>query len=170
MQGFRADRLHCCSGHCLVLPGVKQTFFLGVCKAVFNCLIPSLQAVLQVPGRSMAEKPNLQSLLRCRWAANVAYSADYVLRAAGGVAKALRYLHSQGIAHGDVYAHNVLADADGNVVLCDYGKCPPWSAALGDYACNTPPKPWTSWQSQIPWTLWWSHEPWLPAGQQADEY
>jgi serine/threonine protein kinase len=34
---------------------------------------------------------------------------------------ALDYLHSHGIAHGDVYAHNMLAAKDGTTVLCDYG-------------------------------------------------
>lgn len=29
--------------------------------------------------------------------------------------------HFAGVAHGDVYAHNVLADEEGRVFLCDYG-------------------------------------------------
>lgn len=47
----------------------------------------------------------------CRWAVN----------AATDTARALAYLHANCIAHGDVYAHNMLADADGHTVLCDYG-------------------------------------------------
>lgn len=39
-----------------------------------------------------------------------------------GVANALEYLHQHNICHGDVYAHNVLADSHGKSVLCDYGK------------------------------------------------
>ena len=38
-----------------------------------------------------------------------------------GVARALAYLHARHICHGDVYAHNVLSDASGRSVLCDYG-------------------------------------------------
>jgi serine/threonine protein kinase len=30
-------------------------------------------------------------------------------------------MHRRHLAHGDVYAHNMLADAAGNTVLCDYG-------------------------------------------------
>jgi serine/threonine protein kinase len=76
---------------------------------------------LQVGGASLAEKPNLQSLLRCRWPETAAFSASFVLRVASSVANALWYMHQHAIAHGDVYAHNVLADAQGNAVLCDYG-------------------------------------------------
>lgn len=76
---------------------------------------------VQVEGASMAEKPNLQSLLRCRWAAGLELEPQYVLRAASDVASALAYLHAHSICHGDVYAHNVLADETGRAVLCDYG-------------------------------------------------
>ena len=47
----------------------------------------------------------------CRW----------VLTAVADVASALAYLHANGVAHGDVYAHNMLAAPNGSTVLCDYG-------------------------------------------------
>lgn len=72
----------------------------------------------------MAEKPNLVSLLRCRWGPGLQLPLSYVLHAATDVASALAYLHRNGICHGDVYAHNVLADAAGRAVLCDYGESP----------------------------------------------
>lgn len=89
-----------------------------------------------VRGASMADKPNFVSLLRCRWRPGICFRPRYVLRVAGSVARALRYMHAHGICHGDVYAHNVLADDDGNAVLCDYGASffynrdtsPPWEA------------------------------------------
>ncbi len=76
---------------------------------------------VQVDGSSLAEKPNLVSLLRCRWGKGRTLAAPFVLRAATDVASALAYLHARRICHGDVYAHNVLADEDGAAVLCDYG-------------------------------------------------
>ncbi|KAK9862504.1 hypothetical protein WJX84_009525 [Apatococcus fuscideae] len=95
---------------------------------------PSL-VVGRVHGQQMAAKPNLQSLLRCRWASDCSFQLNYLLRVAHSTASALEYLHSLGICHGDVYAHNILPDAEGNAVLCDYGasffydKGPvPWEA------------------------------------------
>ena len=70
----------------------------------------------------MAEKPNSVSLLRCRWAPGLKLSLTCVLRVATSVSSALKYLHGLGIAHGDIFAHNVLASEGGqHAVLCDYG-------------------------------------------------
>ena len=38
------------------------------------------------------------------------------------VASALEYLHAEGVAHGDVYGHNTMTDADARCVrLVDFG-------------------------------------------------
>jgi len=85
-----------------------------------------------VDGTPMAEKPNSESLLRCRWEKGLSFSLEFVLNVAAGLASALEAMHSKGVIHGDVYAHNVLADTQGKVVLCDYGAafyCPRAAAA-----------------------------------------
>lgn len=74
-----------------------------------------------VEGAPLADKPNSASLLRCRWALDACFSLDFVLNCAAGVAGALEGMHARGLLHGDVYAHNVLADAQGSATLCDYG-------------------------------------------------
>jgi serine/threonine protein kinase len=68
-----------------------------------------------VPGGPLADKPNSASLLRCRWPdaalkRHGGYPARGALEIARGVASALAYLHAMGVAHGDVYAHNVLVE------------------------------------------------------------
>lgn len=75
----------------------------------------------QVEGSPLAVKPDLVSLLRCRWAPGVSFTAASAMHIAGGVAAALAELHRLRICHGDVYAHNVLATQDGQAVLLDYG-------------------------------------------------
>ena len=77
----------------------------------------------------MADKPNFSSLLRCRWPPTLTFSVRYVLQVGSCVARALKYLHRIRICHGDVYAHNVVADENGNAVLCDYGEG--WSGVEG---------------------------------------
>jgi len=74
-----------------------------------------------VAGATIADRPNSESLLRCRWAPGTSYTAAWVARVGACVASALAYMHARGICHGDVYAHNILADSDGQAVLCDYG-------------------------------------------------
>ncbi|KAL4457710.1 hypothetical protein ABPG75_012575 [Micractinium tetrahymenae] len=77
-------------------------------------------------GAPIAEKPNLQSLLRCRLAPGQTFTLGWLLRVAVGVAGALEHMHYRGIAHGDVYAHNVMADETGHATLCDYGASFPY--------------------------------------------
>ena len=134
-------------------------------RVVARVRSPEALVMELVKGAPMAEKPNLQSLLRCRWPAGAAFKFGcvpspstspfcisrygcgcpvqfticatlpcwlsrelefnvvrrWVLQAAMDVATALNYMHKNSLAHGDVYAHNILADDDGNAVLCDYG-------------------------------------------------
>ncbi|KAL3158636.1 hypothetical protein ABBQ32_011386 [Trebouxia sp. C0010 RCD-2024] len=82
---------------------------------------PHALVLERVWGRPLALKPNFKSLLRCRWAAGQTFTLQFVLNVTTCVAAALAYLHAHNICHGDVYAHNVLADDTGGSVLCDYG-------------------------------------------------
>ena len=82
---------------------------------------PHALVLERVWGAPLALKPNFDSLLRCRWTAGQTFTAKFVLNVATCIAAALAYLHAHNICHGDVYAHNVLADDDGSSVLCDYG-------------------------------------------------
>ena len=86
-----------------------------------SLLQPPALVVDRVFGHPLAAKPTHDSLLRCRWAPGTIMPPRTGLLAALGVARALSHLHSLGICHGDVYAHNVLADDKGHAVLCDYG-------------------------------------------------
>jgi hypothetical protein len=77
---------------------------------------PQIALVMDlVRGGPLADKPNSASLLRCRWPdaalkRHGGYPARGALEVARGVASALAYLHAMGVAHGDVYAHNVLVE------------------------------------------------------------
>jgi len=82
---------------------------------------PHALVLARVAGQPLAAKPNLQSLLRCRWPPGACFAPGWVARVAHCVASALAYLHSRCICHGDVYAHNILADAHGRATLLDYG-------------------------------------------------
>lgn len=87
-----------------------------------------------VDAKPLAEKPNSHSLLRCRWNKDILFSLSFVFNVATGVASALEHMHARGVLHGDVYAHNVLVDANGNATLCDYG-------AASAYLKNSPLSP-----------------------------
>jgi hypothetical protein len=71
--------------------------------------------------RNLAAPPSLQSCTRDVYAADMRFSLQDALRVAHGVAGLARQLHSRGLTHGDLYAHNTLIGADGHAVLGDFG-------------------------------------------------
>ena len=64
---------------------------------------PAALVLARVRGRPLAAKPDLVSLLRCRWAPGCAFAAPWVARVAAGVAAALAHLHSLGVSQRPVY-------------------------------------------------------------------
>ncbi|MBB6342998.1 hypothetical protein HNP49_003186 [Pseudomonas fluvialis] len=69
----------------------------------------------------LAGPPSLASCTRDVYAPERRFSPDEALRIARGVAAAVAQLHRSGILHGDLYAHNLLADASGDCLLSDFG-------------------------------------------------
>jgi hypothetical protein len=71
--------------------------------------------------RNLAGPPSLDSCTRDVYAADSAFTLDAVIRLAGGIAAAAQQLHARGILHGDLYAHNILHDDEGQALLGDFG-------------------------------------------------
>ena len=71
--------------------------------------------------KNLAAPPSLQSCTRDLYAADLRFSLQDALRVAHGVASLARQLHSRGLTHGDLYAHNTLIGAAGHAVLGDFG-------------------------------------------------
>ena len=70
---------------------------------------------------NLADLPSFDSCSRDVYAASTRFSADSALRIARGIASAAGHLHAQGICHGDLYAHNILINAEGECLLGDFG-------------------------------------------------
>lgn len=49
------------------------------------------------------------------------FKLAFTVKVLTGVADAMRFLHSIGLLHGDLYAHNILVDAEGGALLGDFG-------------------------------------------------
>lgn len=86
-----------------------------------SSFVPSALILHLCLGAPLAAKPTSKHLLRCKWDESISYSVGKSVKIALGVASALSYLHDKNIAHGDVYAHNILVDAAGHATLCDFG-------------------------------------------------
>ena len=70
---------------------------------------------------NLAGPPSLESCTRDVYPDGKRLGWHATLRMARGMAAATQHLHSRGIVHGDLYAHNILHDGDGFALLGDFG-------------------------------------------------
>ena len=70
---------------------------------------------------NLAGPPSLASCSRDVYASGLRLQAAAARAIARGMQSALAHLHRQGLAHGDLYAHNILTDAQGHALLGDLG-------------------------------------------------
>jgi hypothetical protein len=71
--------------------------------------------------KNLAGPPSLASCTRDCYAEGQRFSLSVALRIAHGIASAVAHLHERGILHGDLYAHNILWNAQGDALLGDFG-------------------------------------------------
>ncbi|KAE9368857.1 outer arm dynein light chain 1 [Stipitochalara longipes BDJ] len=77
-------------------------------------LIPSHYKNLGLP-------PTLESCTRDAFHPDTVFSVEKCKNILLGIAAAATHLHERGIAHGDLYAHNILIDDKGHAILGDFG-------------------------------------------------
>jgi hypothetical protein len=65
--------------------------------------------------------PSLESCTRDTYRPGTQFALETSLRIAQSIASAAAYLHSRGILHGDLYAHNILSHPSGDSFLGDFG-------------------------------------------------
>ena len=65
--------------------------------------------------------PSLASCTRDTYSAGAIFTVPVILKITHGVASAVAQLHTQGIMHGDLYAHNILVNNQGESILGDFG-------------------------------------------------
>jgi hypothetical protein len=70
---------------------------------------------------NLAGPPSLESCTRDVYPADKRWGWPATLRMAQGIAAAVHHLHTRGILHGDLYAHNILHTAEGDALLSDFG-------------------------------------------------
>lgn len=84
--------------------------------------LPALVMHLIAPHwRNLAGPPSLDSCTRDRYADTFTLPLGNVRRLASGIASVCAHLHGRGLCHGDLYAHNILFDEDGQCLLGDFG-------------------------------------------------
>jgi len=70
---------------------------------------------------NLAGPPSLDSCTRDVYPADAGWPVQTALKMARGIASAAAQLHARGIVHGDLYAHNILSNDEGDCLLGDFG-------------------------------------------------
>lgn len=65
--------------------------------------------------------PSFASCTRDVFAEGTSFTLQAIFKIAEGIASAAAHLHSKGIMHGDLYAHNILVDKDAHPLFGDFG-------------------------------------------------
>ena len=65
--------------------------------------------------------PTLESCTRDSFPPNAVFSVEQCRSILYGIASAAKHIHENGIAHGDLYAHNTLIEKSGHALLGDFG-------------------------------------------------
>ncbi|MEM1241485.1 MAG: leucine-rich repeat-containing protein kinase family protein, partial [Cyanobacteria bacterium P01_H01_bin.26] len=65
--------------------------------------------------------PSLASCTRDTYSPDAIFTLPVILQITQGIASAVAQLHTQGIMHGDLYAHNILVNNQGESILGDFG-------------------------------------------------
>ena len=70
---------------------------------------------------NLAGPPNFETCTRDVYRPGTTFRPETAWRIARGIAAAAAHLHTQGILHGDLYAHNILNTPEGEALLGDFG-------------------------------------------------
>lgn len=89
-----------------------------------------------VPPRyqNLGNPPSFDTCTRDTYPQGRAFDLTKMLRISRGIAAAATHLHSKGIMHGDLYAHNILIDEIGESLLGDFGAASLYDTANQDFA------------------------------------
>jgi serine/threonine protein kinase len=70
---------------------------------------------------NLGNPPSLKTCTRDVFDPKVSYSANQILNILTSISSVANHLHERGIMHGDLYAHNMLIDDEGNTLFGDFG-------------------------------------------------
>jgi len=117
-DGFPAEEMAAClaagdHAHLIGVMGVLTGHPAGTSGLVMPWIDPEF--------RNLAGPPNLATCTRDIYGDGQRFSLPLVLDLAKGLAAVGEHLHSRGISHGDLYAHNVLYRPEGGCFLGDFG-------------------------------------------------
>lgn len=117
-DGSPIDEMNACMG------AGKQENIVQVLGRVKNHPQQKLGLILElIPPRfkNLGGPPDFITCTRDTYPEGTSFSIDALFKIAQGIAEACAHLHSRGILHGDLYAHNILINELSHPLIGDFG-------------------------------------------------
>jgi Protein tyrosine and serine/threonine kinase/Leucine rich repeat len=130
-DGLPADEMQACIG---AGPHANLVNVLGKVQNHPDGKSGLVLSLIPADYQNLGGPPNLETCTRDTYAPDTAFSLASILRIALGIVHATAHLHRQGIMHGDLYAHNILVDREGDCLMGDFGAAsfsPPFDTETG---------------------------------------
>ncbi len=123
-DGKPADEMNAClaaGGHPHLVGALGQIGGLPDDKSglILSLIPPNYQ--------NLGNPPSLDTCTRDTYAPETSFAVTAILRIAIGISSAAAHLHTQGIMHGDLYAHNILMNDRNHPLLGDFGAASSYS-------------------------------------------
>jgi serine/threonine protein kinase len=113
------------------------------CKSIVRLIVPVVNEDGELSGmlmeyiddsyKPLAKPPDFETFTRDIYPEDMELSKEFVKKCISSVQQAVSDLHSKNIAHGDIYAHNILVDEDGDAILVDFGSATEFYESLRDF-------------------------------------
>jgi hypothetical protein len=117
-DGLPANDMNAClaaGNHPNVIGGIGKV--IGAPDAYDRLIMPLVSSDFKVLG----DPPSLNTICRDVYLNDRVFSTEFVIHVLQTVAAGMEHLHSKGVMHGDLYAHNILANQDGESCVGDFG-------------------------------------------------
>ena len=114
-DGYPADELKA------ALAAGSHPNLVSVMAKVVNGPLACVFPLIPREFRALGMPPSFETISRDVFPPSTSFSLSFAINVLKGIVSALCHLHSQGIMHGDLYAHNILVNDDGQALLVDFG-------------------------------------------------
>lgn len=117
-DGFPEDEMNAC------ITAGNHEYLVKLIGKIKNHPEQKMGLVLElIPAsyKNLAGPPNFDTCTRDTFKEGKQFSSKTILKITQSIADSAKHLHSKGIMHGDLYAHNTLYDDNANTIFGDFG-------------------------------------------------
>ena len=117
-DGFPEDEMNAC-----IVAGAHENL-VSVIGKIKNHPEQKMGLILELipPSfKNLAGPPSFDTCTRDTFKPGTVFTSEIILKISISIANAAKHLHSKGIMHGDLYAHNTLFDDKANTIFGDFG-------------------------------------------------